>query len=265
LIDGSDKGVIKVATARGFKVKASVVVKSSTQQPVTLEIKSIPDSETIEVGPAGASIDERSNLSSFLVADLASISQGRQKRPSIGPGEIDRATYEEEPAVARRSVLVDEFGNKFAADNPFPVQLSDGSINIGTVNAELEVALSHKDDTPHQGDVADSVRIGDGVNEAQVDSRNRLRVHDEDILLQLRTSAIVNQSSFLKLSNYDRVAPTFREDGVDIFYYEDDALIGKSTINYTTAPNWEVILEAYVNDDDGSLLLDDDDIPLSLE
>lgn len=74
----------------------------------------------------------------------------------------------EEALDAKRVTLVNEEGEAgvgSSPDNPIHVQLSNGSINVGTVNAELEVQLSHKDNDPDNGDVHDSVRIGDGQNE----------------------------------------------------------------------------------------------------
>lgn len=71
----------------------------------------------------------------------------------------------EDDADAKRIVMVDSLGNFNSEDNPLFVQLTDGSITIGTVNAELEVQLSHLDNDPDAGDVHDSVRIGDGVKE----------------------------------------------------------------------------------------------------
>lgn len=67
-------------------------------------------------------------------------------------------------ADARRVKIVGNSGEENGPDNPVHVQLSDGSINVGTVNAELEVQLSHLDNDPNSGDIHDSVRIGDGEN-----------------------------------------------------------------------------------------------------
>jgi hypothetical protein len=63
-----------------------------------------------------------------------------------------------------------------SAENPIYTQLTDGSINIGTVNGELEVALSHKDNDPDIGDVHDSVRIGDGTEELAINSDGSINV-----------------------------------------------------------------------------------------
>jgi len=77
----------------------------------------------------------------------------------------------EENIDAKRVTIVDENGEAglgSTPEKPINVKLSDGSISIGTVNGELEVQLSHKDNVADPGDVADSVRIGDGVNEAKI-------------------------------------------------------------------------------------------------
>ena len=121
-VSGTIVGVIRVVTAAGFKVKARVIIQSDTQTQKEYEIKSIPNKTTIEVGSVGKDIDERVDISSYLIADNAIITQPRQKRPPIGPGEIDRATYEEEPIVARRSHLVDDYGNGYTDNNPVPVK-----------------------------------------------------------------------------------------------------------------------------------------------
>lgn len=76
----------------------------------------------------------------------------------------------EDAAAAKRALLVDRDGNPIDESHPLFVKLSDGSISIGTVNAEIETQLSHKDNVPDVGDVADSVRIGDGINELEIES-----------------------------------------------------------------------------------------------
>jgi hypothetical protein len=166
--NGNANGLVTVADAKDFFVKQRVQIKSNTQPVKEFEIKRFVTNNSFKVGPVGASISTYSDLSQYLVADNATISAPEQDRPGIKPDEIRRATYAEEPIVANRVIAVDEFGNYYNTQNPLPVILSDGSINIGSVNAELEVQLSHLDNYPDAGDVADSVRIGDGVNEAKI-------------------------------------------------------------------------------------------------
>lgn len=73
--------------------------------------------------------------------------------------------YNAEFIFGQPSSLVDENGNSYGPTNPLFVQLSDGSISIGTVNAEIEVQLSRRDNNPDAGDVHDSVRLGNQDHE----------------------------------------------------------------------------------------------------
>lgn len=162
--DGTADGIVTIADTRLFKVKQKVFVRSNTVPSIDgLEVKRIISQTQMIVGPEKQPIHAYSDLSNLLVADSAVIGSNEQVRPSIPVEEFSRAVYEEEPAVAIRSMLVDKNGNDYRTDNPLPVQLSSGSVNIGTVNAELEVQLSHLDNYPNPGDVHDSVRIGDGL------------------------------------------------------------------------------------------------------
>lgn len=77
-----------------------------------------------------------------------------------------------------RTHAVDWLGRSYSRSNPVPVELSDGSISIGTVNAELEVQLSHQDNVPDIGDVHDSVRIGDGIHTLEINSDGSINVTD---------------------------------------------------------------------------------------
>ena len=163
--NGGSDGLITVADTSFFKVKQEVIVSANTLPNLDqIEVKRIVSATAMYVGPKGGNIDSRVNVSSYTTALSAKIFANEQKRPSIPFEEYTRAVYDEEPIVADRVVAVDKYGQYYTIDNPLPVELSDGSISIGTVNAELEVQLSHKDNYPNSGDVADSVRLGDGTN-----------------------------------------------------------------------------------------------------
>lgn len=73
-----------------------------------------------------------------------------------------------------KSALTDESGTPYSPSNPLHVQLSDGSVNIGTVNADLDVQLDHTGATP------DSVQIGDGTETLSINTDNEALVHDLD-------------------------------------------------------------------------------------
>lgn len=178
--NGTTDGVVKVADATLFKVEQEVDLKSSTQPVLPLAVKDIPDETTLVLGPRGKPLSFKTNVSLYLVADAATIEASTQVKPNVIEQDIIRSSFEEAPTTARRSFLVDILGRGYTTKNPLPVRLSDGSVNIGTVNAEIETQLSHKDNDPDAGDVADSVRIGNGVNELEINSDKEALVHDQD-------------------------------------------------------------------------------------
>lgn len=173
IADGTSDGVITVASTYCWKVGQTLTAVSTAIAPQRYKVKAVISETEIKVGAIDTPIYKFSDVSNLLVADTAMIeliddsinngSQASNRRQTIHLDEIRRAVYEEEPTVALRSHLVDWLGRSYATENPLPVQLSDGDINIGTVNAEVEVQLSHQDNVPDVGDVADSVQVGDGV------------------------------------------------------------------------------------------------------
>ena len=122
--DGTIHGQLTVSDSTFFKVKQQVILRSNTQAPQRLEIKRVIN-DTIYVGAIGEKIQNRVDISNFLVLDGATISADEQPRSTIPEQEIERLTYEEEPTVSRRVTLVDPYGNKFSGTNPLPV-LSTG-------------------------------------------------------------------------------------------------------------------------------------------
>lgn len=184
--DGAADGTITIESTYCWKVGQIVNVVSTASSTRRLKIKAILSETILKLGPIDKPIFKFSDVSDLLVADTAMIeltddaaftgSSASNRRPVIDLHEIQRQIYEEEPTVAMRTHSVDWLGRSYGVENPLPVQLSDGDINIGTVNAELEVQLSHKDNVPDAGDIADSVRIGGTQYEAEVTSTNRLRV-----------------------------------------------------------------------------------------
>lgn len=201
---GTSKGKVSVTSTRGFRVKMDVVLVHPTLPSLELEVKQVVGPTTLYLGPKNTRINEFSDLTAY--DSQTSIYANEQSRPSIPIQEFERATYEEEPVVAKRVHQVDEFGDSYTAQNPLPVQLSDGSINIDTINAQLQVHLTHQDSgaDPH-----DSVRIGDGVEELEINSNKEALVHDQDAHdgLQILTQTLqseFDQTQILLQSEFDQ-------------------------------------------------------------
>ena len=127
LADGSSIGEIQLLSTAGFKAKMHVHLSSSSLPTSTLEVKRVLSDTLMVVGPIGANIDSRADISGYLVSDGAAISSIKQSRPTIPLQDISRVVYEEEPTVALRVLAVDQFGN--------PVDFS-GSIFFGFTNID---------------------------------------------------------------------------------------------------------------------------------
>jgi hypothetical protein len=205
--NGTSLGVVTVAKTKGFYVKQKVYLKSNTINIQKFEVKRVISKTQLWVGPVEESLKVVSDISNFLLADAAYIEAHEQPRFSIPLTEHERAVYEEDPVVAKRVTLVDEIGDKYTVDNPLPVQLSDGSITIETVNANISVQLTAKDNDPKPGDIHDSVRIGDGSYEVKVNSDGSINVNLVGINVP-STPIIVNVSMPLAGTQYSFTFPT---------------------------------------------------------
>lgn len=178
--DGDTDGLITVASTYRIKVGQSLIFKSNTVSNKIAKVQRvISQTQFIVIDPKESIITKNKlDMSMFLTADTATVEFSEDRRPVIDLLEIQRQVYEEEPTIALRSHLVDWLGRSYDKSNPVPVELSDGSISIGTVNAELEVQLSHQDNVPDVGDVHDSVRVGDGTHTLEINSDGSINVTD---------------------------------------------------------------------------------------
>lgn len=202
--NGTTTGVIKVADASLFVVKQCVYLTADTLPNLDrIEVKAVLDATTIVVGPITGNINSVTDISAYTTGLNAAIAANEQKRPSIPLEEFTRAVYAEEPAVAIRTLSVDKLGNPISATNPLPVSI-DGEINIDTVN----VSLTHLDNDPNPGDVADSVRIGDGTNELSVNNDGSINVNvvssgtNEEIISEFNAVSAVPSASLTNILSY---------------------------------------------------------------
>jgi len=189
--DGQENGVITVENTEYFKVKMTITLQSDTRQPTNYEVKQVLSRTQMALGPVKSKHKQRSDLTGWPLSDNPIAKATKQDRPSIDEKDYERAVYEEEPTMAKRVIPVNRYGELNSPENPLYTQLTDGSINIGTVNAELEVQLSHLDNNPDIGDIADSVRIGGTQYQAEVTPDNKLQVTNSLTLEQRTKEAII--------------------------------------------------------------------------
>lgn len=138
--DGGQYGIIKVADARGFKVKQKVAIVAVGQPNLELQVKTVIGPDTVVVGPfpttqANNGLSARTNLTAYTVAASAYVYAEDQVRVKIKPDDIWQAVYEQEPTVALRTIFVDEFGDFYGPGNPLPIAF-DGTIAVGNVTIQ---------------------------------------------------------------------------------------------------------------------------------
>lgn len=179
--DGSSLGIVTMADTRGFKVKAIAVLAAVGLPDLRVSINRVLSETQIRVGRVGKPIGDILDVSSYTVSAGAYIYAAEQEKAKLTLEDREYALYDQEPTVAKRSVLVDQLGRYYEQANPLPVQLSGGSIFIENVHNNLSVFITHKDNYPVAGDIHDSVRIGDGITEAGVTLSNELKVFDASV------------------------------------------------------------------------------------
>lgn len=113
--DGTTEGQLGVTDATVFFVKQTIKLFSNTVSVSEYQVKRVINEVTILLGSVDQNINDRSNLSSILVADDAMISADEQFRPAIPTQDHQRAVYQEEPAVALRVYQVDSLGRGVSA------------------------------------------------------------------------------------------------------------------------------------------------------
>lgn len=112
--NGTTLGQINIADARGFKVKQRIVIGSSTQPSLQLQVKRVYPTQLI-VGPlvdtqGKQGLTARQDISMYTVADGAYVFAEEQDKSKLKPDDIEQAVYEQEPTVAKRVVMVDQYG-----------------------------------------------------------------------------------------------------------------------------------------------------------
>lgn len=137
--NGTVDGVITVTNAALFKVKQEVVLTANSLPNLELQVKRVVSPNLVHVGPKAGNIDTRTDISSYTVALSSAIYANEQKRPSVPEQEVERLTYEEEPAVARRVIQIDRFGNPLKTDSS-----PDGSslsVSVAQLSQDVEFTM----------------------------------------------------------------------------------------------------------------------------
>jgi hypothetical protein len=118
--DGTDLGVVTVGNTAGFKVKQQVIISMPGLPDLTLQCKRVSSSTQFIVGPIPTKIGQsllsvRTDISAYTVAGGAFAYAEEQPKVVVKPDDIEKAVYEQEPTVAIRNVLVDQYGSFYGS------------------------------------------------------------------------------------------------------------------------------------------------------
>lgn len=133
--NGANKGKLTVADTSIFKVGQVLELRSNTQSSIQVKINRIISSTEFYVGNLNKPVADRIDVSAFLLIDASFVFAHEQTRPSVPEQEIERLTYDEEPVIARRTISVDKYGHYYDEDNPIPVVIPNGTINVNVSEA----------------------------------------------------------------------------------------------------------------------------------
>lgn len=187
---GPRLGSLLVQDSTEFRVGMEVILKAVAKSDFVAEIKSI-NNNIIYFGKPGIQNQAPVDVSDYVHGTMQSPEQIKKAVPEQDQS-FDR--YERGPTNADRSVLVDRRGEYYTQSNPLDVRISDIK-----VNADLSVKLTHLDNYPNVGDIADSVRIGDGENEISVNSDGSINTKTNIVSIDGTRSAEVTVDNALKV------------------------------------------------------------------
>lgn len=190
--NGTAEGLVTVSDVSGFFVKQQVSIQATGRETLFLEIKRVISNTQFYVGPKG-NINNRTDLSAYLLSNMPNIQASEQDRPTITLQDHERAVYVEEPVVAKRSILVDELGRYYNDNNPLPVEFGSGAteslriLNLNLVLSNTNYILTLPDKTRRfeikLRDNQGPLRFYDPINTAEFITIPKGAVYSNDAIL----------------------------------------------------------------------------------
>jgi hypothetical protein len=200
--NGTINGIITVSDTAGFYKEQMCLLQASSQSNLTVVIIEVLSSSQISVGNStGSGSSLVVDVSAFGPGNAATISAFQQPQPSIKPNDIMQYVYEHAPKVAIRTFSVDSYGNGYTQKNPIPVTLVAGII------PEFVLRITEYDNDPNPGDIHSSVRVGNGVNDLNVNSDGSINVN------------VINSITGTAVSQYFEVDGVALGGSVTVFTY----------------------------------------------
>jgi hypothetical protein len=169
--NGTNLGVVTIASTAGFYIKQKINLQSNTiPNQILLQIKNILSDTQLIVGPNNNSLKadpkNYTDISTYLVADNATISAPEQNNFPIPGDDHYNTVFLPAPVMADRVVWVDPYGNFYGPGNPLPISF-DGTISIGTVTVtNLPNPVSTNYGTVNNSTIRTASQIGNATGSA---------------------------------------------------------------------------------------------------
>lgn len=188
LFDGSSAGEVYLVSTAGFKTNMKVIIEAIGLPDLRLIVKFVRADDLLIVGPDDKNTSSVTDLTLYTVAVNATIKADQQYRDVVSLATMDRFTYEEEPTVAQRNILVSEFGNKLTATEYAPKLGLDVNILGGTITVmpKVEVEISA------YGVDYDSIRLSDGNEEVAVSPASQLSIYGGNLIYNIDKTTTAN-------------------------------------------------------------------------
>jgi hypothetical protein len=135
-----------------------------------------------------------------------------------------------------------------------------------SIDSDIDVALSTRaTEVTQLANNQELIDINTELDNQTVELQTLNDLVDINNKLYSRILPLLANARFLRYANYDEINQTYAAPIATFSYKEDTFEIAKVTVDFTDSINWNIAIERYILDDDGSKLLDDDDQPLFLD
>lgn len=101
----------------------------------------------------------------------------------------------------------------------------------------------------------------DGKTALCVDQKENITV----ILNRSQVFGFIHASTWMSVAEYDDVSISVTGTIATLTYKQDNGILGKATVDFTSADVWSMTLDRYITEEDNNPLMDDDDSNLNLD
>lgn len=226
LANGTQFGVITIANTAGFKVKQTVVVGGTALPNLLVQVKRVLSRNQMIVGQPNTPLNNKTDLTLYTVASGSYVYAEEQDKTKLKPDDIWQAIYDQEPTVALRNVLVDQYGNYY--DSVVGVDglnrlAVDAAVTVTGIDVDLDAL------TPPTRPDPDNVLIAGSEDGTKTGVKHAIRSTDNGTI----------QTIQIFKKHFDAITATYPSPTQEIYQSKVGGIAGTVqetvTVNYTDA------------------------------